>query len=357
MTMTKNRQPSAAGAIPLVGELLVGAGFVTADALQNSLARQRLENRKLGELIVDLGMLDKADLDAVLAIQHDLRSGRAEELAAVVGSRLGAILLASQCVSKDQLDQALEKLEDSDEHLGETLVREGVLTRPQLSGVLVFQAQMHARRSDRFKLGRMLVETNDISERTLQDAIALQKISGKRLGETLLDIGAISKPALGVGLSRQRRFIAAAMSAVSLMAGGMPGEAAAATTRLQVSARILTHIAFRAMKTPDQISITAADVAHGYVDLAAPIEIEVRTNSPNEILVGISLNSPAFTGAVVSGPAGTMHVTPGTPSIAIPSHGEGMRTESLSLHMRLELAANTAPGVIALPVSLLISPV
>jgi hypothetical protein len=350
-------QDPAIGSLPRVGELLRGAGFVTDGAIDAALTRQRLENRKLGELIVDLGMLDKTDLDAVLAIQHDLRAGRADDLAAVVGSRLGAILLASQCVSKSQLDWALSQLEDVDEHLGETLVRKGVLSRLQLSHALVFQAQLHARRSDRFKLGSMLVDSGDISAEALQKAIALQKTNGKMLGETLLELRAITRPALGAGLTRQRRLIAAAMAAISLIAGGLPETASAATTKLQVSARILTHISFRTMKTPDQVSITAEDVAHGYVDLAAPIEIEVQTNSPNEIMVGISLNSAAFTGAIVSGPAGTARVTPGTPSIAIPSHGQGMRTESLSLRMRIELAANTSPGVFVMPVSLLVSPV
>jgi hypothetical protein len=331
---------------------------VVPEAIQTALVRQRRENRKLGELIVDLGMLDEADLEAVLAIQSDLRAGRADDLAAVVGSRLGAILLTSKCVTKAQLDRALGYLEDSEEHLGEVLVRHGVLSPAQLSGALVFQAQVHARRSDRFLLGRMLVESGDISELVLQKAIAQQKINGKRLGETLLELGAISKPGLGAGLTRQRRLIAAAMSAISLIAGaGMSEQVAAATTGMRVSARILTHVSFPSMKIPDQVSISPADVSRGFVDLATPIEMEVRTNSASDILVGISLNSPAFTGATVSGPSGTTRVSPGTPSIVIASHGQGMHTESLSLRVRIELARDTAPGVVVMPVSVLVSPV
>jgi hypothetical protein len=350
--------PAAVSPLPRVGELLLGAGFVVPEAIQTALARQRLENRKLGELIVELGMLDEADLEAVLAIQSDLRAGRADDLAAVVGSRLGAILLASKCVTKAQLDRALDHLDDSEEHLGQILVREGVLSSAQLSGALVFQAQVHARRSDRFMLGRMLVESGDISESSLREAIERQKLTGQKLGEVLIDLGAISKPRLGAGLTRQRRLIAAAMAAISLIAGaGMSEEVAAATTAMRVSARILTHVSFRSMKVPDQVAITPADISRGFVDLDTPIEMEVRTNSASDILVGISLNSPAFTGATVSGPTGTSRVIPGTPSIVIASHGQGMHTESLSLRMRLELGGDATPGTILMPVSLLVSPV
>lgn len=343
---------------PRLGDLLRGAGFASAPAIECGLARQKLENRKLGELIVELGMLDRADLDAVLAIQNDLRTGHAEDLAAVVGSRLGAILLASNCVSKMQLDRALEKLEDSDEHLGELLLREGALSEAQLNGALVFQAQMHARRSDRFKLGRMLVESGAISVQALLQAIERQKLSGKRLGETLLEMGAVSKTALGAGLSRQRRLIAAAMAAIAIVVGGgLPEDAAAATTRLQVSARVLSHISFRSMKTPDQLAISAADIARGYVDLEAPVEMEVQTNTTGGIMLGVSLNSPAFTGAVVNGPSGTTHITPGAPGMFIAGNGQGMRTEMVSLRMRIELARDATPGVILMPVSLLVSPV
>jgi mannitol/fructose-specific phosphotransferase system IIA component len=260
----KNRAiaPSQTRPLPRVGKLLVSAGFVTVEAIESGLARQRLENRKLGELIVDLGMLEQADLDAVLAIQNDLRAGHAEDIAAVVGSRLGAILVASNCVSKSELDRALTQLKDSEDRLGVTLIREGALGSAQLSAALVLQGQFYARRSERFKLGRMLVESGVVSEQALQEAIVRQKVNGKRLGETLLELGAISKPALDAGLSRQRRLIAAAIAAISLMVGGgMPEEAAAATTRMRVSARILTHVSFRSMKTPDQVSITAANIA------------------------------------------------------------------------------------------------
>ena len=350
-------EPSTIRSVPRVGELLMGAGFVSAEALQSGLARQRLQNRKLGELIVELGMLDEADLDAVLAIQNDLRAGRAEEVAALVNSRLGAILVASNCVSHAQLERALMELESSEDQLGEILVRHGVLSSAQLSGALVFQKQLNARRPERFKLGRLLVESGDISEETLRGAVERQQVTGKMLGETLVESGAISKPVLGAGLARQRRLIAAAMAAISfVMAAGMPAEAEAATTKLQVSARVLTHVSFRSVKTPAQVSITAADVAQGYVDLEQPIEMEVRTNSSAGILIGITLNSPAFEGAVVSGPAGTMRITSGAPTLVLAKHGQGMRTESLSLRLRIELAHDAAPGVFAMPVSLFLTP-
>jgi hypothetical protein len=341
---------------PLVGELLVGAGFVSAATLRGGLARQELENRKLGELIVGLGMLEQIDLDAVLAIQDDLKAGNAEELAAVLGSRLGAILVASEWVSKEQLEHALTDLENSDQQIGEILVRQGAISQAQLNGALAFQREVQMRRSDRFKLGRMLVGSGDLTEQSLNEAMERQKVTGRKLGETLLESGAISKTALQKGLSRQRRLITAAIAAFSfVVGGGVPLRAAAATTQLQVSARILTHVSFKSMKAPTQVAITAADIALGYVDLEEPVEMEVRTNSAHGILVGISLNSPQFEGATVSGPGGTERITSGVPSLVFANHGQGMHTESLSFKVRIELARNTTPGVFAMPVSVLLS--
>jgi hypothetical protein len=188
-------------------------------------------------------------------------------------------------------------------------------------------------------------------------AIVRQKVTGHRLGETLVESGAISKPALAASLSRQRRLIAAAMAANSfVMAAGMPAGVEAATTKLQVSARILTHVSFRSVKTPTQIAITAVHVAQGYVDLEQPIEMEVRTNSSAGILMGITLNSPAFEGAVISGPTGTVRIESGAPTLILARQGRGMRTESLSMHLRIELARDAAPGVFAMPVTLFLAP-
>jgi hypothetical protein len=189
-----------------------------------------------------------------------------------------------------------------------------------------------------------------------QNAAGEAQRAGRKLGETLVEAGVVSKATLAAGLSRQRRFIAAAMAAISLFASaGTSGEAMAATTRMQVTARILTHLSMRSMIVPDQLGITAADVARGYVDLDAPIQMELRTNTASGVLLGISLNSPAFTGAVVSGPSGTTHITPGAPTLVVASLGQGMRTETLSMHVRIELAANAEPGTVMMPISLFLS--
>lgn len=342
---------------PEAGQLLLGSDFVAGGAVHTDLARQMLENRKLGELIMELGMLDEIDLHAVMSIQNELKEGGGEDLAAAVGSRLGAILIASNCLSKSQLDYAVAQLDDSEEQLGDILIRQGVLTPSQLSGALNFQKRLHAHRSDRYRLGQMMVASGHISEDTLAEAVERQKVTGGRLGETLLESGAITNSALRNALAQQRRFISAATAALSfLMAAGMPNQAAGATTKLQVSARILTHVAVRSMKIPTQVSITPADVAQGYVDIESPIEMEVVTNSAGGVLVGISLNASAFTGAIASGQFGTMRLTPGTPELVVGNRGQGMRTESLSMRLRIELARNAEPGVIAMPVSLFLSP-
>jgi hypothetical protein len=41
--------------------------------------------------------------------------------------------------------------------------------------------------------------------------------------------------------------------------------------------------------------------------------------------------------------------------LVVASLGQGMRTETLSMHVRIELAANAEPGTVMMPISLFLS--
>ena len=201
--------------VPRLGELLVRAGLVATARIDEALARQIGTNRRVGELLVEMGLLQEVELAATLSIQDDLREGRVET-AQMVAVRLGTILLNAAAVSAAQLERALAEQARSGGLLGEVLVRQGVITPEQRQGALRIQGGLAGRLHGRFLLGRLLVDADVISELALEQAILSQRITGKRLGETLVEAGKISAATLAEFLERQRRLRAALLAGASL---------------------------------------------------------------------------------------------------------------------------------------------
>lgn len=207
--------------VPRLGELLVRAGLVATARIDEALARQIGTNRRVGELLVEMGLLQGIELAATLSIQDDLREGRVET-AQMVAARLGTILLNAAAVSAAQLERALAEQARSGGLLGEILVRQGVITPEQRQGALRIQGGLAGRLHGRFLLGRLLVDADVISELALEQAILSQRITGKRLGETLVEAGKISDATLAEFLERQRRLRAALLAGASLASEADP---------------------------------------------------------------------------------------------------------------------------------------
>ena len=210
--------------VPRLGELLVRAGLVATARIDEALAQQIGTNRRVGELLVEMGLLQEIELAATLSIQDDLREGRVET-AQMVAVRLGTILLNAAAVSAAQLERALAEQAQSGGLLGEILVRQGVITPEQRQGALRIQGGLAGRLQGRFLLGRLLADADVISELALEQAILSQRITGKRLGETLVEAGKISEATLAEFLERQRRLRAALLAGASLATDADPESA------------------------------------------------------------------------------------------------------------------------------------
>ena len=50
--------------------------------------------------------------------------------------------------------------------------------------------------------------------------------------------------------------------------------------KLTVSATVLKHASLKVLAQPTSVVVTAADIARGYVDVAAPAQIAIKSNSP-----------------------------------------------------------------------------
>ncbi len=356
MNLVPGTVGTAGRAAPRLGELLVRAGLLSPPQLERALAEQASRNRKLGELLVQMGVVDGFELDAVLALQEDVQSGRLEPLVRSLQGRLGAILLSSSAVDAGQLERAMREQARSGGLLGDILVQQGALDRRALEGALAFQRSLPRPKVERLRIGRMLVDGGVISQSVLDEAIERQRRSGKRLGEALVESGAVAPDVLAAFLQRQRRLLAAAMAAVALSAPavGSPAHAADAA-RLRVEVQVLSQISIGAVRIPDALTIGPADLARGYVDLDQPVEVDVRTNHPRGAMLGFSVNSSALRSVRVQESRGA-DLSAGGASVRVAKEGAGLRTQTVSVRVRLELARDATPGTIARPLAVFVAP-
>jgi hypothetical protein len=135
--------------------------------------------RPLGRLLVDMGLLTASELERALDEQR--RTGRL----------LGQILVGHRYVTAFSLARAL-----TEQH--------GVELRPTGSGAGGRASGVASRDGHAWRpLGRLLVENGFLSEAELEEALAVQRRSHRRLGEILIARGWLTGPALALALAEQ----------------------------------------------------------------------------------------------------------------------------------------------------------
>jgi chitinase len=111
----------AAGVRRMLGDLLVQAGRISTEQLEQAIAEQKRTGEKLGETMVRQGLLTEKELSGVLDFQQHQSAAKP----APGPLRLGEILVSADIISRGQLDDALRKQNSSQKKLGEVLVEEG----------------------------------------------------------------------------------------------------------------------------------------------------------------------------------------------------------------------------------------
>lgn len=128
-----------------LGQTLISRGLITQEQLREALGIQEQQPElRVGEILFSLGYLNFGQLDAILVEVHQ-------------DIRIGQLLLVREFITRDELDQALLRQEQSGEKLGMILVKLGKCTESQIERVLEEQRRF---REGYESLWRMLKRRN-----------------------------------------------------------------------------------------------------------------------------------------------------------------------------------------------------
>ena len=116
-----------------MGDLLLEKGLINEDQLKAALAEQKASGKKLGKVLVEMGLLTSEEAMEQLAAQH---RGPRQKI------RLGDLLVEHGVITEEQLKTALGEQKKSGQKLGRTLSKLGYATEDQMLEVLSKQLEL-----------------------------------------------------------------------------------------------------------------------------------------------------------------------------------------------------------------------
>jgi len=236
----------AAGPPQRLGELVADAKPSRASLVAEALEEARSSGRKIGEALVERGVITPAERDTMLEFQRRQR----REAPTEDRLRLGRILVSQGYITDLQLKEALEKQRQTGRHLGEELVAQ-----------------------------------ERITEEVLHLALGMQR---------RLVVGAL----------------VAALAMVSPGAITPAEAARSATQSLDFKITIPRIMRLQVLRQNESLEITPQDVARGYVEVASGSLLEVTANTQWDVSfvpnggIARSARVKGFANDVVVGPQG-----------------------------------------------------
>lgn len=151
-----------------LGELLLDAGIVTSDQLNQSLTRSYESGLPMGRILVQLGILSQSSLASALNTQVLVRDGK---------------------ITKEQGIASLKASYDRQVSIEQSLVEQGILNQQNPKSI---------------RVGELLVMSRLLSEQDLLTALELGLVKEKLIGQILVEDDFIPKAALDAALKLQQ---------------------------------------------------------------------------------------------------------------------------------------------------------
>ena len=155
---------------------------------------------------------------------------------------------------------------------------------------------------------------------------------------------------VGRALRKRRRFGYAASFSALAAATISSDTDAARVGQLAVSAYVPPRVVSQLEQQPAALTITAADVARGYVEVPSASRLRVTSNDPAGFVIDFFPRLPIFTAVHVSTRDGSARLGPDGGGIA--EHRRRGRNMPLELSYRFDLVGNVQPGTYAWPLAI-----
>lgn len=153
------------------------------------------------------------------------------------------------------------------------------------------------------------------------------------------------------GAHRARQALLIAFCLVFLsMAAADPG-----VGKLTVTATVRKHASMKLVMQPTSVLVTADDVARGFVDVPASVQLVVRSNSPGGYLLDFGSNDNFMQQIRVTGLDRDVQLGSAGGAVAQAALGPGMKSAILTLGFRFVLYKTAQQGVYAWPLALTVA--
>jgi hypothetical protein len=154
---------------------------------------------------------------------------------------------------------------------------------------------------------------------------------------------------------RKARIASAGLALAVLLGGGASAAAHAAGQGAQrqmlVTATVMRHTSVR-LDAPRVLTISASDLARGYVDVAAAVHVAVQSNVRDGSTLMLQQEGKHVRKAVVQGPAGAVVVGAAGGMLSRPAAGSGMWRDAMQLRVRFELSQQAQAGTYDWPLQI-----
>jgi hypothetical protein len=238
--------------------------------------------------------------------------------------------------------------------LSEHLINHSKLSQHERAAVVKFEQYSDAATtvSGEFALGNILVANGQITRPQLEHALLQQTKTGRRLGEELITAGHASSGQIETGLSMQRKLVAYAL-AVSV--GVSPivatsADAAQTSAAMGVSVTVVAHAKMQTVFQETKLKITKNDIVRGFVEAALASRFSVSTNSLSGYLLEFYPVGDIFESVQIGGLGSPVHI--GVDGGAIVQRGQLLANFTHELSFRFTLRPDVIPGNYPWPLQL-----
>jgi len=253
-----------------------------------------------------------------------------------------------------QLDKIFPKQRQDTRQPGDALNNNAKFSQHEIQAVLKLQKFKSETGSitGEFALGNILIANGYITRPQLENALQQQVKTGRQLGEELITAGHASRGQVESGLLLQHKLTAYALAVTIALSQlvATSAEAAQVSTAMAVSVTVVAHAKMQTNFQMTQLKISKSDIARGYVDVPSASRFSVVSNSRSGYLLELDPVGNVFDSVQVNGLGAPVRL--GADGGVIVQRGQSTTNFSHELSYRFALRPDAMAGYYPWPLQL-----